>query len=369
MNGRGGNSPRCILRRPSLAGQQCRILTPLLLFVAVISHVAHSARADVGDVSFHITGTNVSVPAGATDAVPASVDVLLELEGGGSIPAAGWAAIFEITPAAGATGSIAFNPPPIINSEPNLPVASENPFADFDRDFGGKTYGELGDSPFELHAVAAYVPPTSAPPPPLDASGNLALPHGAGLASLPLLVSPFASGDFIISVADNPQTASVLALTGNSPPNDMMIHAVGAHVAGLVTVQSQFSLTGDYNRDGSVDAADYILWRKNDGTLAGFGAWRTNFGRSAQIPGDFNADGSVNAADYVLWRKDDGSPAGYNLWRANFGRTAQIGPAAGAHAAIPEPATLLMAMAAMLAAGIGLRLRSARHDWQKPIRG
>lgn len=35
--------------------------------------------------------------------------------------------------------------------------------------------------------------------------------------------------------------------------------------------------------------------------------------------GDFNCDGSVNAADYVVWRKQDGSQAGYNEWRSNFG--------------------------------------------------
>jgi autotransporter-associated beta strand protein len=40
-------------------------------------------------------------------------------------------------------------------------------------------------------------------------------------------------------------------------------------------------------------------------------------------PGDYNGDGIVNSADYVLWRKDPltygGDPAGYNVWRANFG--------------------------------------------------
>ena len=30
------------------------------------------------------------------------------------------------------------------------------------------------------------------------------------------------------------------------------------------------------------------------------------------IPGDFNDDGTVDAADYVVWRKNDGTQAGYN---------------------------------------------------------
>jgi uncharacterized membrane protein len=38
---------------------------------------------------------------------------------------------------------------------------------------------------------------------------------------------------------------------------------------------------GDYNNDGAVDAADYVVWRKNDGTQAGFDLWRTRFGATA----------------------------------------------------------------------------------------
>jgi hypothetical protein len=39
--------------------------------------------------------------------------------------------------------------------------------------------------------------------------------------------------------------------------------------------------------------------------------------------GDYNENGTVDAADYVVWRNDPdshgGNPAGYNTWRANFG--------------------------------------------------
>ena len=46
--------------------------------------------------------------------------------------------------------------------------------------------------------------------------------------------------------------------------------------------------------------------------------------------GDYNGDGSVNAADYVVWRKNPagfgGDPAGYNTWRTNFGSSAGGGP-------------------------------------------
>ncbi|HEX2474771.1 MAG TPA: hypothetical protein VHK01_08500, partial [Lacipirellulaceae bacterium] len=46
------------------------------------------------------------------------------------------------------------------------------------------------------------------------------------------------------------------------------------------------------------------------------------------VPGDCNGDGAVNAADYVVWRKNDGTQQGYDTWRANFGRSTGNGPTA-----------------------------------------
>jgi hypothetical protein len=72
------------------------------------------------------------------------------------------------------------------------------------------------------------------------------------------------------------------------------------------------------------------------------------------LAGDFNDDGAVDAADYVVWRKSDGTPAGYNEWRSNFGRTAGSGSALGA-AGVPEPSTVLLVAAAV--AGFGCTRR------------
>jgi hypothetical protein len=64
-------------------------------------------------------------------------------------------------------------------------------------------------------------------------------------------------------------------------------------------------------------------------------------GYDLHIPGDFNANGTVTGADYVLWRKMNDSPAGYQLWRNNFGQP-DSGAGASQDAAVPEPATLLL---------------------------
>jgi hypothetical protein len=60
------------------------------------------------------------------------------------------------------------------------------------------------------------------------------------------------------------------------------------------------------------------------------------------LPGDYNGDGSVDAADYVVWRKNNGSQEGYDTWRTNFGRTSGSGSGALAGAAVPEPAALAL---------------------------
>jgi hypothetical protein len=65
---------------------------------------------------------------------------------------------------------------------------------------------------------------------------------------------------------------------------------------------------------------------------------------SAGLTGDYNGDGKVDAADYVVWRKDPasfGGAQGYADWRANFGATAGSGSGSGL-AAVPEPASAML---------------------------
>jgi hypothetical protein len=80
-------------------------------------------------------------------------------------------------------------------------------------------------------------------------------------------------------------------------------------------------LAGDFNRDGSVNAADYVLWRKMDGQHVARG-----------IGADGNGDGTVDVTDY-------------GLWQSNFGRTstgAGSGFSENGLGAVPEPCAALL---------------------------
>jgi sugar lactone lactonase YvrE len=72
------------------------------------------------------------------------------------------------------------------------------------------------------------------------------------------------------------------------------------------------------------------------------------------LPGDFNHDGSVDAADYVAWRAGLGakySQTDYGVWRANFGRVAAAaasGSNFNSHAAVPETSTIALLLLAAL---------------------
>jgi hypothetical protein len=104
---------------------------------------------------------------------------------------------------------------------------------------------------------------------------------------------------------------------------------------GLINIPISFQvlavgLTGDYNGDNKVDAADYVMWRKYEGT------------------------------DTTLLNDPHGGTIGadqYNTWLANFGMMAPGSGSLG-RAAVPEPGTcLLLVMGVCLAALARGRLR------------
>jgi hypothetical protein len=85
-------------------------------------------------------------------------------------------------------------------------------------------------------------------------------------------------------------------------------------------------VTGDYNDDGIVDAADYVVWRKLNGTLT-------------TLPND-STPGIV-------------SPADYDEWKLHFGMSS--GGAGSSTSAVPEPAALSPVLALLTCMRLGRR--------------
>jgi hypothetical protein len=56
------------------------------------------------------------------------------------------------------------------------------------------------------------------------------------------------------------------------------------------------ALSGDYNRDGQVDVADFVMWQKTKGS-------------ATDLRADGNGDGRVDDADHEFWKKHVGTSA------------------------------------------------------------
>lgn len=113
---------------------------------------------------------------------------------------------------------------------------------------------------------------------------------GAGLAAF-LGQTPTGPGGFSYSLVD---TGSLINLS----------------VAALATNDA------DFNQDGVIDAADYVVWRKFEPAT----------GTGTQGTGDANGDTNVNGTDYDLWQDTFGQPS----------------PGSGGGGAVPEPSTLAL---------------------------
>jgi hypothetical protein len=113
------------------------------------------------------------------------------------------------------------------------------------------------------------------------------------------------------------------------------------------------------------DGEIYIL-NKHDGRVRRIAAV------SGILPGDYNNDGTVDAADYVVWRKNEGTnnmlannptpgpidQTEYERWRANFGNSS-LGSGGVAAGQAAEPASWMLVLPAIVALAARRRARAA----------
>jgi hypothetical protein len=159
---------------------------------------------------------------------------------------------------------------------------------------------------------------------------QLMVAGGAALGgTLAVSLADLGSGPFAPSVGN--AFALITATEGVGGEFDQLLLPggfqwnVAYNATGVVLSVIGLGLTGDYNGNGTVDAADYVVWRSSMGATG------------SSLPADGNGDQVVNHDDYVVW------------WR-NFGKTASASGSANVNlAGVPEPTTF--ALGALIVAG------------------
>jgi hypothetical protein len=146
-------------------------------------------------------------------------------------------------------------------------------------------------------------------------------------------------GDGWLRVVEFLQDGTTVRVRTYSPFHDMVrTHADFQFEINVSQLPLPPVLAGDYNGDGTVSAADFVLWRRTVGS-------------TADLAADGNRDGIIDQADY-------------EIWRGNFGAIqSETGQST---AAVPEPETVLTTILAILLV-VALRRHKAIASIHRPL--
>lgn len=146
----------------------------------------------------------------------------------------------------------------------------------------------------------------------------------------------------LLMAVDGRQTGFSEGVTLVELANYMLSH--GATNAINLDGGGSTTMVTDYYGDG---LAAQVLNSPSDGSERSVG---TNLAAFALPNGDYNQDGVVDAADYVVWRKTIGGQFAYDAWGTHFGTTPGSGSGFASGSAVPEPTTWALAALAFIAA-------------------
>ncbi len=219
------------------------------------------------------------------------------------------------------------------------------------------------------------------------------LVSGSGVANITSLSVGIgydpANPSYINYIRWDPQTANVLSLEGTVTIVNGVVTSIDLESTiefqfmvlenTLITEPGTFKITG--NRfDGYVQ---YVVPNTEGKRLIwDFAGTLTTVTPQAVLVGDYNSNGFVDAADYVIWRKTlgtnydlpnralgitgDVSPDDFTAWRASFGNItgASASGAAETFSAIPEPTGLsLVVISTVISCGMLSHGRSRKNVW------
>jgi hypothetical protein len=132
---------------------------------------------------------------------------------------------------------------------------------------------------------------------------------------------------------------------GQAVFSDIMLGSINVPLFGTrpierINVEARVDIVGydfgDYNRSGAVDVADYDAWRSAFGLFG------------PDLAADGNGDERIDAADFVLWRANFGGAGSGSALGLSFG------------SAVPEPASGILLIAAILSGVVVKRTRRGR---------
>jgi hypothetical protein len=141
----------------------------------------------------------------------------------------------------------------------------------------------------------------------------------------------------------------------------------------IVDYISTNEIESDYGQPGNyfLSASNFMhtntfgsyldAFNATDSGLHGDANFIASFDLPAEIAGDFNSSGTVDAADYTVWRDGLGGvygPGDYGTWKANFGMTSGgAGALAIGGTAVPEPAVAVLVLVPLVPWMISARRR------------
>ncbi|MCA9259088.1 MAG: hypothetical protein KDA61_07805, partial [Planctomycetales bacterium] len=155
----------------------------------------------------------------------------------------------------------------------------------------------------------------------------------AGGASDAVLSEAFLLGSSVFATGRSESLGNAFRVGGDANSLEFQYRNAdsGAVVIGNVEL-TDVGPSPDFNGDGAVDGADFLIWQRGRGLT----------GQTSNAQGDANGDGIVNGTDLAGWAGLFGS--------ANAQAGAQTG-----FAAVPEPHALLLGYAAVAAVAIRRR--------------
>ncbi len=145
-------------------------------------------------------------------------------------------------------------------------------------------------------------------------------------------LSVSASSGFLPNVGDSYLIASASALNGKFDTTSLPNLPAGMMWQvqyGTLDVSLLVTITGDYNGDGFVNAADYTVWRDSLGQPVSLGTGA-----------DGNGDGMVTSADFEVWKNNFGASVALSL----------------SYVSVPEPSSVLTtAFGGLILSSLNLR--------------